>query len=150
MSASRKLIFYLLLNVFLSACVTLAVLFIYETYYRPSTLPQPALAAKDSASFEIAAIVGAGLPDSEMVLIRNTGSAVSDLKNWQLRDEDGNTYVFDALLLPANAAIQLRTAPGTNSVIDLYWGLAASAWVSGETATLLDPDGNMRSIYQVP
>lgn len=150
MSAQRKLLVYLLLNVFVSACVTLTVLFVYENYYRPSTLPHVAVGEADTASFEIAAIVGAGLPDSEIVMIRNTGQSASDLKDWQLRDADGNVYTFGETILPASAAIQLHTAPGKDSVIDLYWSLAASAWTSGETATLLDPSGNMRSVYKVP
>lgn len=149
MSSRRRLLGYLLLNVLISACVTLSILFIYETRYRPAALPQPVIPEADS-SFEIAAVVGVGLPDNEMILVRNTGQSAASLENWQIRDADGNTYTFGALNLPANAAIQLRTAPGKDSVIDLYWGLAASVWSSGESASLLDPDGNVRSIYQVP
>ena len=147
----RKLLYYLLLNVFVSACVTLSILYFYEMNYRASSQQVPGpMAAAENGQFEIAAVIGAGLLDSEMTLIRNTGQDAADLSGWQLRDADGNTYTFGSLNLPANAAIQLRTAPGQDSIIDLYWGLSAPAWSSGEVASLLDPAGNVRSIYQVP
>jgi len=145
----RRLLYFLLLNILLSACVTLSILYFYENAYRPATLPQPAI-AETTSSFEIAAVVGAGLPDSETILIRNTGQATADLNGWQIRDSDSNSYTFGAVSLPANAAIQLRTAPGKDTVIDLYWGLSSSVWSSGEAASLLDPDGNVRSVYKVP
>ncbi|MCG2784077.1 MAG: lamin tail domain-containing protein [Anaerolineae bacterium] len=150
MLSRRRLLYYLLLNVFVSACVTLSILYVYENNYRAVTAVSRPSVAGSTAEFEIAAIVGAGLPDSEMILVRNTGQTTAELKDWQIRDADGNNYTFGALNLPANAAIQLRTAPGKDSVIDLYWGLSSSLWSSGETASLLDPDGNVRSSYQVP
>lgn len=145
----RKLIYFLALNAFLSACVTITILVVYDSMYRVKPeLPDEQL--KGDARFEIAAVVGVGLPDSEMILIRNTGTASETLSGWQIRDEDGNSYIFGDVNLPANAAIQLRTAPGENSIIDLYWGLSAPVWSSGEAASLIDPGGNVRSIYQVP
>jgi hypothetical protein len=146
----RKLLYYLLLNIIVSACVTLSILYLYEMNYRSSLQIPQEIIAEESAQFEIAAIIGAGLLDSEMVLLRNTGQNAADLAGWQLSDTDGNSYTFNTLSLPANAAIQLRTAPGQDSIIDLYWGLSAPVWSSGETASLLDPAGNVRSVYQVP
>ncbi len=140
---------YLALNIFVSACVTLSILYVYDRNQRAS-VPPPPIAQSDAASLEIAAVIGAGLLDSEMLLVRNTGQGTVDLNGWQVRDADGNTYTFAPLSLPANAAIQLRTAPGKDTVIDLYWGLSGPAWSSGETASLLDPAGNVRSVYQVP
>jgi hypothetical protein len=147
----RKLIYYLLLNVFVSACVTLSILYVYDSQHRTfaSREDQPRV-SESSAQFEITAIIGAGMADSEMLLIRNAGQSPADLMGWQISDEDGNVYTFNALNLPASAAIQLRTSTGKDSVIDLYWGLSAPVWHSGKTATLLDPLGNVRSVYQVP
>lgn len=146
----RKLIYYLLLNVFVSACVTLSILYLYDSQYRNRARDAQPIVVEDVAQFEIATIVGAGMADSEMVLIRNVGQSPGDLMGWQLSDEDGNAYTFNALSLPASAAIQLRTSAGKDSVIDLYWGLSAPVWHSGKTATLFDPFGNVRSVYQVP
>jgi hypothetical protein len=149
MHPSRRLIFYLLLNIFVSACVTLSILYVYDRNQRAAAPALPAVQS-EAASLEIAAVIGAGLLDSETLLVRNTGQDAVDLNGWQVRDADGNTYTFAPLSLPANAAIQLRTAPGKDSVVDLYWGLSATVWSSGETASLLDPAGNIRSVYQVP
>jgi hypothetical protein len=148
----RKLIYYLLLNVFVSACVTLSILYVYDSQHRTSASrdDQPIVVDSSSAQFEITTIIGAGMADSEMLLIRNAGQSPADLMGWQISDEDGNVYTFNALSLPASAAIQLRTSAGKDSVIDLYWGLSAPVWHSGKTATLLDPAGNVRSVYQVP
>lgn len=149
MTLRRRLFYYILLNIFVSACVTLSILYFYDQSQRSATLPEPA--SEDGlTSLEIAAVIGAGLLDSEMVLIRNTGQATASLAGWQIRDADGNSYIFEVVSLPANAAIQLRTAPGKDTVIDLYWGLSAAVWSSGETVSLLDPAGNIRSVYQVP
>jgi hypothetical protein len=148
MTFRQKLAYTLLLNVLVSTCVTVSILYFYETYYRSS--PAPRIQAESNADFEIAAVVGVGLLDSEMILVRNTGESAANLSGWQLRDADGNTYTFGDINLPANAAIQLRTVPGKNTVIDLYWGLSAPVWSSGEAASLLDPAGNVRSVYQVP
>ena len=42
------------------------------------------------------------------------------------------------------------TAAGSNSVVDLYWGHQGPVWESGETATLKDADGKVRDTYEVP
>lgn len=148
----RKLIYYLLLNALVSACVTLSILYAYDSQYRtPASNEQPLpLTTQGDAIFEIAAVIGAGMLDNEMILIRNAGQSSADLQGWQISDEDGNLYTFNVLNLPASAAVQLRTSAGKDTVIDLYWGLSASLWHSGKTATLLDPLGNVRSVYQVP
>lgn len=146
----RKLIYYLLLNAFVSACVTLTILYVYDSQYRsPASNEQP-ITAQSGATFEIAAIIGAGMLDNEMILIRNTGQSSADLQGWQISDEDGNLYTFKVLNLPASAAVQLHTSAGKDTVIDLYWGLSAPLWRPGKIATLLDPLGNVRSVYQVP
>jgi hypothetical protein len=157
MDASHKrLLYYLLLNVIVSACVTSAVLFVYDRYSRPMSQPQ-AIASQPvsqtgggTPNMEITAVVGAGIPGSETVILRNTGTGQADLKNWKLQDQDANIYTFaDVILLPGSS-MQLHTLPGQDTLIDLYWGLTASVWRSGETTTLFDPTGAVRSVFQVP
>jgi hypothetical protein len=147
----RKVLFYLLMNFLISACATTGVLFVYDQYYRSSTLPGANLVNDQTPVIvEIVAVVGAGIPTSEMVLIRNAGKSAVPLNGWQLQDADGNQYTFGAIFLPPGSAIQLHTTPGENTLIDLFWGLSASTWTSGETATLLDAAGMVRSVYKVP
>lgn len=158
MDASRKrLLYYLLLNVFISVCATASVLFVYDRYFRysaPLTSEQESALASDvetgPVNLEIATVLGAGIPSSEMVVVRNTSEAQANLNGWKLKDEDSNVYTFGDLTLLPGGAVQLHTAPGKDTLIDRYWDLTASAWRSGETASLLDPSGSVRSVYKVP
>jgi hypothetical protein len=156
MDASRKrLLYYLFVNVIVSACVTAGILFIYDRFYRPAALPQaiagqPTPQAGAATNMEITSVVGAGISSSETVILRNTGAGQADLKNWKLQDQDANIYTFADVVLLAGSSIQLHTLPGQDTQIDLYWGLTAPLWRSGETATLFDPGGTVRSIYQIP
>jgi uncharacterized membrane protein len=160
----RRLILYLLLNVFISACVTGAILFWYDRNYRTAALSpvRPAAPAQSdslpAATFdpkvdipvEIVSIVGAGTLNAEWVVVRNAGTDPLNLAGWQLQDSDRNVFVFPNLTLNNGGAVQLHTMAGTNTVIDLYWGLANPVWDSGEEAELSDPGGNVRAVYQVP
>jgi hypothetical protein len=160
----RRLILYLLLNAFISACVTGAILFWYDRNYRTSALssvgPAP-VSNSDSATqttfnpevdipVEIVSIVGAETLSAEWVVVRNAGGEPLNLAGWQLKDTDRNVFTFPNLTLNSGGAVQIHTTAGTNTVIDLYWGLSNPVWESGEEAALLDPSGNVRAVYQVP
>ena len=157
-ASGKRFLYYLLLNVLVSVCATASVLFIYDRYYRNPAVhtveSQPAKqassSAPESANMEIATVVGAGLPSSEMVVLRNAGQMQVKLSGWKLHDEDSNVYTFGELTLPPGGAVQLHTASGKDTLIDLYWSLTAPVWRSGETATLLDSAGSVRSAYKVP
>jgi hypothetical protein len=159
-SNRKRLLYYLLLNVLVSVCATASVLFIYDRYYRnpavhtvesqPTKQASSAAAALEPANMEIATVVGAGLPSSEMVVLRNAGQMQVKLSGWKLHDEDSNVYTFGELTLPPGGAVQLHTASGKDTLIDLYWSLTAPVWRSGETATLLDAAGTVKSVYKVP
>jgi hypothetical protein len=160
----RRLILYLLLNVFISACVTGAILFWYDRNYRASALspvqpapvsnsdsvPQPTFNPEVDIPVEIVSIVGAETFSAEWVVVRNAGSEPINLAGWQLKDSDRNVFTFPNLTLNGGGAVQIHTAAGTNTVIDLYWGLSNPVWESGEEAGLFDPNGNVRAVYQVP
>ncbi len=160
----RRLVYYLLLNVFVSACVTGSILFWYDRTYRAQLSPislaaipsqsatTPAAPFEPQADIpvEIVSVVGAGVLDVEAVVIRYSGTDELSLANWQLKDDDGNTYIFPQLTLFPNGAVQVHTASGTDTVIDLYMGRREPIWESGEVANLLDPHNNLRAIYRVP
>jgi hypothetical protein len=161
----RRLILYLLLNVFVSACVIGGILFWYDRNYRSASLsPVQPLAPADvesgapAASFdpnidipvEIVSIVGAGTLNAEWVIVRNAGGDSLSLASWQLKDSNRNVFTFPNLTLNTGGAVQIHTIAGTNTVIDLYWGLNDPVWQSGEEAQLLDPSGNVRAVYTVP
>jgi len=158
----RKLVYYLLLNVFISATVTGGILFWYDRNYR--AVSQPAIQQVASGDAEpvstlnpqtdvavkISSVVGAGTLGSEIVVVKFEGEGQLDLASWQLKDEDGNTFKFPKLTLYPNGAVQIHTVTGTDTVIDLYWGIGEAVWSSGENARLFDAQGNLRAVYRVP
>jgi len=160
----RKLVYYLLLNAFVSACVTGTILFWYDRNYRAVSQPAvqqagPANGAANPIStlnpqtdipVKISSVVGAGTLNSEIVVVKFEGQGQLDLSSWQLKDEDGNTFEFPKLTLYPNGAVQVHTATGTDTVIDLYWGIGDAVWSSGESARLFDAQGNLRAVYRVP
>jgi len=46
--------------------------------------------------------------------------------------------------------VQVHTASGADTVIDLYWGAGQAVWQSGEDARLFDSQGSLRALYRVP
>ena len=160
----RKLVYYLLLNVFVSACVTSAILFWYDRNYRAvtqSAVQQPAAAGGGSAPaatlspqtdipVNIQSVIGAGTLNAEVAIVKFEGEGQLDLGGWQLKDDDGNTFTFPQITLYTNGAVQVHTAAGTDTVIDLYWGAGQAVWQSEEDAKLFDSQGNLRAIYRVP
>jgi len=160
----RNLVYYLLLNVFVSATVTIGILFWYDRNYRAVNQPsvqQSAPVSGDSdpvstvspqtdIAVKISSVVGAGTLSSEIVVVKFEGEGQLELASWQLKDEDGNTFKFPQLTLYPNGAVQVHTLTGTDTVIDLYWGIGEAVWNSGENARLFDAQGNLRAVYRVP
>lgn len=158
----RRFIPYLLLNIFVSACVTSAILFWYDRNYRSVTLPvaAPVSAQADGTPapanlqgpvlVEIVSVVGGGTLNAEVIMIRYSGEGELNLAGWQLRDDDKNIYKFPGLILYKGGAVQVHTASGIDTVVDLYWGMREAVWESGESASLVDPQGVVRAVYSVP
>lgn len=157
----RRLAYYLLLNVFVSACVTSAILFWYDRNFRATlapVAPQPGESAAPAATLnpqtdipvQIESVVGAGTLNAETVVIHYSGEGQLNLAGWQIKDEDGNTFTFPQLTLYKNGSVQVHTAPGSDTVIDLYWGVNDPVWSSGENARFYDSQGSLRAVYRVP
>ena len=161
----RRLLLYLLLNGFVSACVTGTILFWYDRTYRASLAPVPQVVAPaqsetvgPAATFqtdeqipvEIVSVVGAGTLSAEVVVVRYNGEGELGLADWQLKDDDGNVFTFPQLTLYTDGAVQIHTASGSDTVVDLYMGLRDPIWESGESAKLYDPQDHLQAIYRVP
>ena len=158
----RRLIFYLLLNIFVSACVTLTILYWYDRNYRAATLPPvaaPVISSGTNAvavptlqqgTVKIISVVGAGTLSIETVTIQYTGNSELDLTAWHLKDSNGNDFIFPPFKLFTNGAVRVHTASGTNTAVDLYWGNNKAAWSSGENVVLTDAQGNAQDSYPVP
>ena len=159
----RRLLYYLLLNVFVSACVTSAILYWYDRNYRAVTLPQVAVPAAVSNStgaapvatvtkgqVQIVSVIGAGTLDAESVVVKYNGDGQLDLTGWHLQDNHGASYTFPPFKLFKNGAVQVHTESGTNTAIDLYWGQRQAVWQSGEAVLLTNPQGEAQDSYPVP
>ena len=158
----RRLIFYILLNIFVSACVTLTILYWYDRNYRAATLPPvaaPVISSGTNAvsvptlqqgTVKIISVVGAGTLSVETVTIQYQGNGELDLTAWHLKDSNGNDFIFPPFKLFTNGAVRVHTASGTNTAVDLYWGNNKAAWSSGENVVLTDAQGNPEDSYPVP
>lgn len=175
MRLTKQLFIFILLNIVVSFATTYGVLWWWErnhkvdlpviacttsespnmllgsmttTLVSPSTaLPLPPL---DQSIIEIKYVIGAGDVQTEYVQLNRLGEGDLWLTGWQLQDDDGNVFMFPNLKLNKGGAVQIFTRAGTNTVIVLYWGQQKSVWHSGEMATLIDSQGNIRSNYLIP
>jgi hypothetical protein len=159
----RRLLYYLLLNVFVSACVTSAILYWYDRNYRAVTLPQVSIPTTSSNStnnvpvatvqkglVQIVSVSGAGTLGAEAVVVKYNGEGELDLTGWHLKDTRGTSYTFPPFKLFKNGAVQVHSESGTNTAIDLYWGQRQAVWQSGEAVLLTDPSGAAQDSYPVP
>lgn len=160
----RRLFSFILLNIFISACVTGTILYWYDrnlkatsssTAFAPQTQLEPVAPvsvanAGPRNDVQIVSIVGADNLGAEVVILRYLGEGQLDLTNWFLKDEAGNLFIFPSISLVKGGAVQVHTTGGTNTVVDLYWNLSGPVWKSGEMASLYDAGGNLIVTYKVP
>lgn len=174
----RRILYFLLLNVLVSAVtvwVVVTIMFRNQPTQPVATLPalvsqsdgetgevlvtEPAGFQDPSENedievvpslLEIESILGSGELETERVLINHIGEIEVSLVGWQLQDEDGHVYSFPALTMFQGGAVTLFTRRGTSTVVDLYWGQDEPVWQSGERAFLLDPDGEIQAVFTVP
>ena len=158
----RRLLYYILLNIFISACVTSAILYWYDRNYRSVSLPQvqaPIVASGTTSAgttqpvpqgtVQIVSVVGAGTLAVETVTIQYSGEGELDLTGWHIKSKD-STYTFPPFKLFKNGAIQVHSASGTDTAVDLFWGQSKAVWQSGETALLTNKQGDIQDSYPVP
>ena len=170
MKNRKKLLFYLFLNIVVSAATTLLVLWLWDAPYRkqlPVDVPSSAglypldnnilLAPAgtpippDEEVIRISNVFGAGDLQNEVIELVRVGQGEVWLSGWQLKDEDRHVYTFPTnLVMYEGGKIGIYTRTGVDSVIERYWALPQAVWQSGETATLLDAQGNVRAKYTIP
>ena len=142
----RQLILFLFLNILVSALVTGSVLFLYDRFGRPEC-PSGIGAA---SGVGITSIRSIGDESAEIITLENTGDEEIVLTGWVLRDNEGSAYTFPQLTIYPGGSIKLHTGNGEDSATDLFWGLSASTWESGELAVLYDTQGLARAFYRIP
>ncbi len=153
----KRWLLYLLINVLVSALVTVSILYVYDRRYRNTAISlslQPTVTAIPPAALSTNAlqvvVLGAGNLDSERVVLQYNGPLSLNLSGWRIKDEDGFVYIFPSFTLVSGGAVQLHTTRGVDTPIDLFWGLPQPIWESGETLMLFDSTGTPRLNYIVP
>jgi hypothetical protein len=178
MRSWKRLFYFLLLNVVVSALTTWLVVSLMLNDFPQMPLSQPPGGGGDASNqnggqpndsgappadetggsdikfaigqIEIDSVIGAGDLENERVLIRHVGDQAVSLAGWQLQDEDGHSYVLPALTMFTGGAVTVYSRTGTNTVVELYWGMDDPVWREGEKALLIDPNGDVQAVYTVP
>jgi len=159
MKASTRWFNYILLNIFISALVTGVILFIYDRYQRsqlsPVVLPGQASTPGQSANpadlqLQIVSVIGAGVTETEVVVIQNKGLEAVLLSGWTLKNAAGDAFTFPTVNFYPGGSLQVHTAAGANSPVDFFWGRTQPAWQHGGSASLFDTSGNLRATYAIP
>lgn len=150
---NKKLVKYIAINIAISALTALIVIFIWTRLVLSSTPPVFADAVSDlgfAGQLEITAVVGADDLEAERITISLAGDEDVSLSGWKLRDTGGSEYRFPALVLHPGASVTIYSRNGDDGATDLYWDRQLPVWTSGETASLVDPDGQVQATYTVP
>jgi hypothetical protein len=118
--------------------------------------PQPTSPISDAVPpigqpvIRVDTIIGVGDVGTEVIVISRIGEGELSLTGWHLLDEEGNEFIFPQLQLN-KGKVEVYTRIGSSDLAKgLYWGKGESVWHIGETATILDSQGNVRATYVIP
>lgn len=161
---ARRIFPYLILNIIVSAATILTILWLWDRSRNndltvltplpvastPTPEDTPTLPPLNRTVILIKNVFGTGDLQNEVVLLNRQGEGELELTGWQLKDGNGHTFTFPKLILNQDGAVQVFTRAGSDSVIELHWGLDQPIWKSGMTVSLLDPLGNLRASFHIP
>jgi hypothetical protein len=155
MKSRWRLVYYLLINIFVSALVAGTVIFFYDRAHPAvciTPLPNAVTLSPGmgDVNVSIVGVIGVGTVTNERMIIQNDGSGELVLTGWYLTDNKGLAYTFPQLTLYPGVKVQVHTASGKDTPTDLYWGLSSPVWTSGELAALYDAHNIARAFYRVP
>lgn len=174
MNQAKKLLFYVVLNIIVSAVTIIGVLYIWEKTQLKDFLlesgnssPESGAPNGDEASgegdlgllVEIGEVGGVGNLATEYVRLTRPDSDPGDtvsLGGWRLVDEGEHDYIIldqsglPSLELHGQGAVNIYSKEGVSNPIELYLGLSEPIWEPGETVFLIDPDGNVHDTYMIP
>ncbi len=110
-----------------------------------TSTPDPAAAQQ----VVINGIIGAGELEMESVRLLNIGNEVS-MAGWTLDDGDGHLFNFPDFTFYSTGAVDVHSRAGTNTTIDLYWGLDQAIWMPGKVIYLRNVSGDLISSLKIP
>jgi hypothetical protein len=162
----KKILPYLLLNIFLSALTMLGVILIWNATHKTPKQPafglpiplqttksatiQSTLPALNEKTVAIQSVLVSGDLANEKVILKSVSSAALDLSGWSILDQQGHRFTFPAFSIYPDGAVSIYSRAGINSAVELFWGSDQALWSSGETVSLLDSANNSRSTYTIP
>ncbi|HEX7100875.1 MAG TPA: lamin tail domain-containing protein [Acidimicrobiia bacterium] len=91
--------------------------------------------------------------NDEWIELVNPGTDTVRLDGWVLKDESAsNRYQFPAEAeIPPGGSMIVRSGCGTDTSNELFWCADRSVWTNGgDTAFLLDPEGNIADYRSYP
>ncbi len=115
----------------------------------PRSTEEPDRDEPSQRAIIINGVEAAGVFEGETVRLLNRGGEVS-MAGWVMEDEDGHRFLFPAFTFYSTGAVNVHTRDGTNTSIDLYWGLDEAIWTSGVTILLRDSTGEVISTFTIP
>jgi LysM repeat protein len=113
--------------------------------------PTPTRSGSETSEGKVVinAIDAPGNLELEAVRLLNAGGEVS-MAGWTMEDGQGKVFTFPDFTFYSTGAIDIHTRAGTNTTIDLYWGLEEAVWTAGKTITLRDAEGVLQSTFTIP
>jgi len=174
MNQAKKLLFYMVLNIVVSAITIIVVLFLWENTRLKQVLfnsgdepvavttPEGVSGAEELTRellIEIGEVGGVGNLATEYLRLIRSGIESEDtisLQGWSIRDENNlNFNILEqsglaSLELHSQGAVNIYTKAGSSNPIELYLGLSDPIWEPGETVTLIDPQGEVHDTYLIP
>jgi len=174
MNQAKKLLFYVVLNIVVSAITIIGVLYLWENtkiknlLFDSSDIPSEVSSGAPSSDeaavpenllIEIGEVGGIGNLATEYVRLVRPGSEPGDtisLQDWSIKDENNHQYNIleqsgvASLDLHGQGAVNIYTKEGDSNPIELYLDLSDPIWQPGETVSLIDPDGEVHDTYIIP
>lgn len=174
MKRRSQILFYIFINILISALTTLSVLWLWERSHPIPENPQPTpvtiipapteeqapteltttaidvVLVEENLDIQIRSVVGAGNIEMEYVELYNQSDGAIDMSGWQLVNAEQDTFLFPMLILNQGGAIKVYSKSGQNTVIELYWQSDLPIWQSGTTVRLLDSDDVTITTYSIP
>ena len=174
MNQAKKLLFYVVLNIVVSAITIIGVLYLWENtklknmLFDSSDIPaevgsgdpsSDVAAASENLLIEIGEVGGIGNLATEYVRLVRPGSDPGDtisLQDWLIKDENNHQYNIleqsgvASLDLHGQGAVNIYTKEGDSNPIELYLDLSDPIWQPGDIISLIDPDGEVHDTYIIP
>jgi LysM repeat protein len=111
-----------------------------------TSMPSP---VPSTAQVLINGVEDAGNIEGESIRLLNSGGEVS-MAEWTLDDGEGHVYPFPAFTFYTTGAVYVHTGSGSDTSIDLYWGLEEAILLPGKVITLRDASGGIQDSFKIP